>query len=114
MQQAYGTLHRLGFAHSVEAWVDGVLVGGIYGISLGAAFFGESMFSHRPNASKVAFVTLVQQLAAWDFHFVDCQMYTPHLARFGAVAWPRQQFLDALERALQVPTRRGRWERQSP
>jgi leucyl/phenylalanyl-tRNA--protein transferase len=114
MQQAYCTLHALGFAHSVEAWADGVLVGGLYGVSLGAAFFGESMFAHRPEASKVAFVHLVQQLAAWDFHFVDCQMHTPHLARFGAVTWPRQRFLQALEQALQVPTRRGPWTAPAP
>jgi leucyl/phenylalanyl-tRNA--protein transferase len=109
MQQAYCTLHALGFAHSVEAWTDGVLVGGLYGVSLGAAFFGESMFTHRSEASKVAFVRLVQQLAAWDFHLVDCQMYTPHLAHFGAAPWPRRRFLRALNKALQVPTRRGPW-----
>jgi leucyl/phenylalanyl-tRNA--protein transferase len=109
MQQAYCTLHTLGFAHSVEAWADGVLVGGLYGVSLGAAFFGESMFTQRSGASKVAFVHLVQQLAAWDFHFVDGQLYTPHLASFGAVPWPRQRFLRALQEALQVPTRRGPW-----
>jgi leucyl/phenylalanyl-tRNA--protein transferase len=109
MQQAYCTLHTLGFAHSVEAWADGVLVGGLYGVSLGAAFFGESMFAHRSEASKVAFVHLVRQLAAWDFHFVDCQMYTAHLASFGAVTWPRQRFLAALKEALHVPTRHGPW-----
>jgi leucyl/phenylalanyl-tRNA--protein transferase len=109
MQQAYCTLHALGFAHSAEAWANGLLVGGLYGVSLGAAFFGESMFAHRAEASKVAFVHLVQQLAAWDFHFVDCQMYTPHLASFGAVTWPRQRFLQALKEALHVPTHRGPW-----
>jgi leucyl/phenylalanyl-tRNA--protein transferase len=114
MQQAYGTLHRLGFAHSVEAWADGVLVGGLYGVSLGGVFFGESMFAQRPDASKVAFVTLVQHLAAWDFHLVDCQMYTPHLAHFGAVLWPRQQFLQALAAALHVPTRLGPWTLPPP
>jgi leucyl/phenylalanyl-tRNA--protein transferase len=110
MIQAYCTLHELGFAHSVEAWGDEKLLGGVYGVSLGAAFFGESMFAHRADASKVAFVQLVWQLRAWNFHFVDCQIYSPHLARFGAVAWSRRRFLQALDKALQVPTRRGRWE----
>jgi len=110
MVQAYCRLHELGFAHSVETWQDGELVGGLYGVSLGAAFFGESMFARRSNASKIAFVQLVRQLHAWDFHLVDCQMHTAHLARFGAVTWPRQRFLQALERALQVSTRRGRWQ----
>jgi leucyl/phenylalanyl-tRNA--protein transferase len=110
MLQAYCVLHTLGFAHSVEAWADGELVGGLYGVSLGTAFFGESMFTHRAEASKVAFVGLVQQLRAWDFCFVDCQVYTPHLARFGAVEWPRKRFLQALKKALRVPTRQGRWE----
>jgi leucyl/phenylalanyl-tRNA---protein transferase len=114
MQQAYGTLHRLGFAHSVEAWAEGALVGGLYGVSLGGAFFGESMFTQRPEASKVAFVSLVQQLAAWDFQLIDCQMYTPHLAHFGAVLWPRQRFLQALAAALHVPTRRGPWTLPPP
>ena len=110
MMQAYCVLHELGFAHSVETWADGELVGGLYGVSLGAAFFGESMFAQRPDASKVAFVRLVQQLQTWQFHFVDCQMYTPHLARFGAVEWPRKRFLQALGAALREPTRRGHWE----
>jgi leucyl/phenylalanyl-tRNA--protein transferase len=78
-------------------------------VSLGAAFFGESMFAHRSDASKVAFVQLVRQLHAWEFHFVDCQMHTPHLARFGAVAWSRRRFLRALGQALSVPTRCGQW-----
>jgi leucyl/phenylalanyl-tRNA--protein transferase len=109
MQQAYGRLHELGFAHSAEAWADGELVGGLYGVSLGAAFFGESMFTRHANASKVALVQLVRQLQAWGFHLVDCQTYSAHLTRLGAVMWPRERFLQALARALQVPTRRGRW-----
>ena len=109
MIEAYCRLHELGLAHSVEAWSEGELVGGLYGVSLGAAFFGESMFTRRPEASKVAFVRLVQHLNAWHFHFVDCQMYTDHLARFGAVLWRRERFLQALARALQEPTQRGRW-----
>lgn len=110
MIQAYCTLHDLGFAHSAEAWAEGELVGGLYGVSLGAAFFGESMFAHRPDASKAAFVTLVRQLQAWEFHLVDCQMHTEHLARFGAALWRRDDFLRALARAVKVPTRQGAWQ----
>jgi leucyl/phenylalanyl-tRNA--protein transferase len=109
MMHAYGCLHDLGFAHSAEVWVDGELGGGLYGVSLGAAFFGESMFAQRSNASKVAFVHLVRQLHGWGFHFVDCQMHTDHLARFGAIEWSRRRFLQALDNALLVPTRRGVW-----
>ena len=108
MQQR-NRLHELGFAHSAEAWEGGELVGGLYGVSLGAAFFGESMFALRPDASKVALVRLVDQLVAWDFELLDCQMETPHLARFGATPWPRPRFLAALERALQRETHRGEW-----
>jgi len=109
MIRAYGKLHEMGFAHSAEAWREGQLVGGLYGVSLGAAFFGESMFALRPNASKVAFVHLVRQLRAWAFQLVDCQVYTEHLARFGAAPWPRARFLDALAHALAAPTRQGPW-----
>jgi len=110
MIEAYGLLHELGFAHSAEAWLDDELVGGLYGVALGAAFFGESMFTRCPDAAKVAFVHLVQHLQAWQFHLVDCQMYTDHLARFGAVLWRRERFLRALARALQEPTHRGHWK----
>ncbi len=116
MLTAYRQLHALGFAHSVEAWQTdpdsegGVrLVGGLYGLSLGRAFFGESMFAHAPDASKIAFAALVRQLARWEFDFVDCQVTTEHLARFGATEWRRDAFLDALARALDDSTRRGRW-----
>jgi leucyl/phenylalanyl-tRNA--protein transferase len=109
MVEAYCRLHEFGFAHSIEAWAAGELVGGLYGLSLGGAFFGESMFAHRSDASKVAFVHLVRQLQIWAFHMIDCQVYTEHLERFGAREWPRSRFLRALDRALQMPTRRGRW-----
>jgi leucyl/phenylalanyl-tRNA--protein transferase len=109
MMDAYADLHRHGVAHSAEAFADGVLVGGLYGVSLGAAFFGESMFSHAPDASKVAFVTLVRQLARWGIELIDCQVKTHHLARFGASEWPRSRFLAALEAALAKPTRAGAW-----
>jgi leucyl/phenylalanyl-tRNA--protein transferase len=109
MKTAYGVLHRRGLAHSVEAWEDDALAGGLYGVSLGAAFFGESMFAHSPDASKAAFVTLVEQLARWEITLVDCQVYTEHLARFGAEEWPRDGYLRALKSALARPTRRGKW-----
>jgi len=109
MIRAYGRLHEMGFAHSAEAWNEGTLAGGVYGVSLGAAFFGESMFTQRPNASKIAFVHLVRQLQAWEFQLFDCQMYTEHVARFGATPWPRTRFLQALKRALEQPTRHGSW-----
>lgn len=105
----YSSLHRAGYAHSVESWKDGKLAGGLYGVSIGAAFFGESMFSRARDASKAAFVTLVRQLARWRIPLVDCQVYTPHLASFGATEWPRREFLAALARALEGPTRAGRW-----
>lgn len=109
MRKAYGELHRLGFAHSVEAWREGALVGGLYGVSLGAAFFGESMFARESEASKVAFVHLMRRLEEWRFRLVDCQVETEHLRRFGAWPWPRDRFLAELAAALRAPTRRGRW-----
>lgn len=109
MRAAYEILHRLGYAHSVEAWRGDELVGGLYGVSLGGAFFGESMFARTPDASKIAFVTLVKDLARRDITLIDCQVYTDHLARFGATEWPRRRYLKALSAALKVPTRKGRW-----
>jgi leucyl/phenylalanyl-tRNA--protein transferase len=109
MRRAYTELHALGFAHSIEAWHDGELAGGLYGVSLGAAFFGESMFARKPDASKVAFAALVRQLERWGCELVDCQVHSAHLASFGASEWPRARFLAALERALEQPTRTGRW-----
>jgi leucyl/phenylalanyl-tRNA--protein transferase len=109
MEQAYISLHELGFAHSVEAWEGETLVGGLYGVSLGNCFFGESMFSLRADASKVAFVTLVRQLAEWGIELIDCQVRTDHLARFGAEEWPRARFLRVLHDAVQGTTRRGPW-----
>jgi leucyl/phenylalanyl-tRNA--protein transferase len=109
MQEAYTELHRRGLAHSVEARLDGRLVGGLYGVSLGGAFFGESMFARVSEASKVAFVALVRQLAGWGIDLIDCQVSSEHLARFGARSWSRSRYLAALRRALQKPTRRGVW-----
>jgi leucyl/phenylalanyl-tRNA--protein transferase len=105
----YTALHERGLAHSVEAWRGGRLVGGLYGVSLGRAFFGESMFAREPDASKVAFTVLLGHLIRWDFAFVDCQVHTEHLERFGAEDWPRARFLAALHEALGSATRMGPW-----
>lgn len=107
--QGFEALHARGFAHSIEAWSGSELVGGIYGVSLGGVFFGESMFARAPDASKIAFVTLLGNLDAWGLSLVDCQVYTEHLERFGAERWPRARFLARLHELLERPTRRGRW-----
>ncbi len=109
MIDAYIRLHEMGYAHSVEAWYGDELVGGLYGVSLGKAFFGESMFTRRDNASKVAFVFLVHQLKRWGFDLIDCQVSTQHLKRFGAREIPRREFLSLLERSLRWETRKGKW-----
>lgn len=109
MIAGYTALHEEGLAHSIEAWLDGRLVGGLYGISMGSVFFGESMFAEAPNASKVAFATLLANLIHWRFDLVDCQAYTPYLESFGAEDWPRNRFLAVLKRALRAPTRMGKW-----
>jgi leucyl/phenylalanyl-tRNA--protein transferase len=98
MIAAYDQLHALGHAHSVEAWQGDELVGGVYGVAVGAVFCGESMFALAPDASKIAFVQLVRQLERWGFELIDCQVHTEHLERFGAVEWPRARFLEALTR----------------
>ncbi|MCW8193942.1 leucyl/phenylalanyl-tRNA--protein transferase [Proteobacteria bacterium 005FR1] len=92
MAEAYCTLHRLGYAHSIETWRDDVLVGGMYGVAIGRAFFGESMFSHVSNASKVALVHLAGQLAQWDYGLIDCQVETGHLLSMGAINISRAAF----------------------
>lgn len=114
MLAAYVRLHELGYAHSAEAWQDGVLVGGLYGVSLGSAFFGESMFAEAPDASKAAFVTLVQRLAAGGCDLVDCQVKTDHLVRFGAVEVSRAEYLRRLRVSLGARTRRGSWAASGP
>ena len=114
MKQAYLRLHEAGLAHSVEAWLDGKLAGGLYGVSLGGMFFGESMFADEPDASKAAFVTLCRSLVEWDFDLVDCQMPTAHLATFGAKAMPRADFLQLLASSLEKPLRQGAWRLASP
>lgn len=109
MGEAYTRLHQEGFAHSVEAWQGRELVGGLYGVSLGSIFFGESMFAVRPDASKIAFVGLMRQLTRWGFSLLDSQVYTDHLARFGAADLPRHEYLRRLRQGLDTPTRRGTW-----
>jgi leucyl/phenylalanyl-tRNA---protein transferase len=114
MVAAYLALHRLGFAHSFEAWEGEALAGGLYGVSLGAVFFGESMFADRPDASKVAFVRAVDWLASRGIRLVDCQVRTEHLVTLGAREIPRGAFLDRLRAALAQPTVRGRWIAGAP
>jgi len=110
MVAAYVRLHRRGLAHSVEAWEGGALAGGLYGVSLGGAFFGESMYADRPEASKVAFARLVEWLGVRGFDLVDAQVETGHLARFGAREISRREFLERLAASLEKPTLRGRWD----
>lgn len=100
MQHAYTQLYRRGYAHSVEVWHGGELVGGLYGVALGRMFFGESMFSRADNASKIAFIHLAQRIAQWGFVLIDCQMHTPHLASLGAQEIPMAEFENYLEKNL--------------
>ena len=109
LRVGFSALHARGFAHSIEAWRENELVGGLYGVAIGRVFCGESMFAREPDASKIAMATLLGNLRHWGFHFVDCQVYTDHLARFGAAEWPRSRFLKALRTALAEPTQTGRW-----
>jgi len=109
MINGYCALHEEGLCHSIEAWDGDTLVGGLYGVSFGGIFFGESMFARAPDASKIAFATLLANLIHQGFLLVDCQSYTDHLARFGAVDMPRNQFLEILREGLKMPTRQGPW-----
>jgi len=112
MQTAYIELHELGWAHSVEVYEDNKMIGGLYGISLGKAFFGESMFFKKNDASKVALYYLCQELTKWGFHFIDAQVETDHLISLGAVRIDRDDFLDKLEKAQQSPTCKGKWTKK--
>jgi len=103
IKSLYGALHRMGHAHSVEAWEGDELVGGLYGVSLGSAFFGESMFSRRSNASKICLVHLVERLKERGFTLLDTQFTTEHLMTFGAIDVPREQYARLLERAVAGP-----------
>ncbi|MFQ5994260.1 MAG: leucyl/phenylalanyl-tRNA--protein transferase [Acidiferrobacterales bacterium] len=109
MIDAYSRLHDQGYAHSVETWSGDTLAGGLYGVALAGAFFGESMFSREPDASKVALVYLVNQLDAWGYTLIDCQLPSPHLARLGATEIRRREFLHLLDAALRLPDRCGHW-----
>lgn len=109
MRDAYIGLNERGITHSVEAWAGDELVGGVYGVALGGVFFGESMFATRPDASKLAFVALVEQLQRWGFGLIDCQVVTDHLLRFGAYEVELPEFLRRLRQGLARPGKPGRW-----
>ncbi|MBS2031264.1 MAG: leucyl/phenylalanyl-tRNA--protein transferase [Deltaproteobacteria bacterium] len=110
MEAAYVQLHRQGYAHSVETYLGGELVGGLYGVSLGRMFFGESMFSRASDASKIATVGLVEKVRGFGFRYIDCQVLNPHTEALGAEEWPRARYLKVLaEELAAAPTRRGSW-----
>jgi len=109
MQAAYDKLYELGYAHSVETWVDDTLVGGLYGLAIGKMFYGESMFSHTTDASKIALAHLVRFLETQGFGLIDCQMNTPHLASLGAHEIPRSNFIARLHELTSIPPLKGRW-----
>jgi leucyl/phenylalanyl-tRNA---protein transferase len=109
MIEAYSILHELGFAHSVEAWYEDELAGGLYGVSIGGCFFGESMFTRVPNASKVSLVYLVKYLESLSFDIIDCQITSKHLMNLGAREIPRKIFLDLLETSSSRNIRTGKW-----
>lgn len=109
MVEAYCRLHRKGFAHSVEVWQEHTLVGGLYGLSLGNCFFGESMFTKVSNASKYGFITLTKRLEQKGFSFIDCQVHTEHLESLGATFISRKNFLHQLQEALKQTTLQGDW-----
>ena len=112
MSAAYGDLHDRGYAHSVEVWANDQLVGGLYGISLGRCFFGESMFTRVSNASKAALIALTQKLHALGFVMIDCQVFTEHLQSLGARMIPRTNFLMMLEDAMTAETLKGDWGKE--
>ena len=109
MKSAYIDLHQAGYAHSVETWAEGRLAGGLYGVSLGRCFFGESMFTLVDSASNVALVHLARALAKRSFDLIDCQVHTQHLIRMGAREIPRAGFLKQLRQSLTTPTLKGKW-----
>ncbi|MGB9148831.1 MAG: leucyl/phenylalanyl-tRNA--protein transferase [Burkholderiales bacterium] len=109
MVAAYYALHELGYAHSVETWVDGRLAGGLYGVAIGKMFFGESMFARRTDASKIALAHLVQHLIEQDFGLIDCQMSTAHLASLGAREIPRNKFMNIINKLCNKPGAAKKW-----
>jgi leucyl/phenylalanyl-tRNA--protein transferase len=110
IKKAYTELHQMGIAHSAEAWFEGELVGGLYGMALGQVFFGESMFHTKTDASKVAFVQLLQHLQTWNYQLIDCQMHTAHLASLGATEISRPQFIDRLNQYCEIPPHPQAWQ----
>ena len=109
MKESYTELHNMGIAHSIEAWEDDTLVGGLYGVCIGNLFAGESMFAKRSDASKVAFVYAVHQMIAWGIELIDSQVYTEHLERFGAKEIERSEYLYMLEFLVHVDRPAGKW-----
>lgn len=109
MIAAYSRLHQLGWAHSAEAWIDHELVGGLYGVAIGQVFFGESMFHRATDASKVAFVSLIQRLMVWGYRLIDCQVQTKHLTSLGAEEMPRPEFITRLRQYCQEPPDLNAW-----
>jgi leucyl/phenylalanyl-tRNA--protein transferase len=103
--ESYEHLHEVGYAHSIETWQEDKLVGGLYGVAIGGAFFGESMFHRKTDASKIALLALVEHLRAHKFVLLDTQWVTPHLLQFGAVEIPRSRYVKLLERAVDLPRR---------
>lgn len=109
MVRAYSELHDLGFAHSFETWIEGELAGGLYGVAIGKMFYGESMFSRRTDASKIALAHLCAQLHLWEFGMIDCQMNTAHLASLGAKEVTRASFIEEVERLTRLPAAPTPW-----
>lgn len=109
MVNAYCALHELGYAHSVETWIDGALAGGLYGVAIGKMFYGESMFARKTDASKIALAYLTQQLIAQDFALIDCQMSTQHLASLGAREIPRINFINKINELCNIPYAPKKW-----
>jgi leucyl/phenylalanyl-tRNA--protein transferase len=109
MQDAYIDLHDLGYAHSTEIFMDGELAGGLYGVSIGRTYSGESMFHNRPEASKIALFYLVERLKAWGYPLIDCQVTNPHLLSLGAEEMARRTFVTEVRRLIHEEGRRGRW-----
>lgn len=114
MVAAYLRLHQAGYAHSIETWREGRLVGGLYGVAIGRMFYGESMFSREADASKVALVRLCRQLQRWQFGLIDCQMETPHLASLGARTLPRAEFCARIAELVKLPHLSGSWTFDAP
>lgn len=114
MIEAYTDLHRMGYAHSCELWQENKLIGGLYGLSLGRIFFGESMFHKITDASKIAFYYLCKNMVAWNFDFIDCQIPTNHLQKLGAKIISRKEFLHILNKSLEHPTKKGTWNASFP